>query len=531
MVDVDEVRDLPISGLAKQLDHDMEEWFLHTTKELPETLRINSLRADRDWTREQVEVMGAKALSWYPDGWAYTMPWLRGETPDEFRDLYIKLHETGRTTRQESASMLPVIALAPQKEEKILDMCASPGSKSTQLSEMMEDTGLVVANDVSSGRLNTLVTNRGRVSIANMMLTRHDGRHFPAVPDPGFDAVLVDAPCSGSGTLRKNKHVWWDWKESSGLSLRRLQLDILRRACALLKPDGRLVYSTCSFDPIENEGIINQILEENQDLELQKIDVESVFPGLKSRQGLSNWKTEKFNWNNDLLKRCIRIAPEDNDSSGFFLALLHLNSTEKTAKAMAPKFPISEMKVHDQPRQDARLPSPCSPELIDEVCKQWDIQESEKWSWWQRGKKIAISTPMARQWLWDSPRTLKRRSRLPGGHWHPINAIHAGTTAFQSGKSGMRPRSEAVPLLINQIHSKTKIEKPLMHRLLMGEEPLIEELEIPEMKNYTILYSEETDYLPIWAGQRLSLMVGDSERYILALQAGLQPDSSSSDKT
>ncbi|MBT6972517.1 MAG: hypothetical protein HOA04_05370, partial [Euryarchaeota archaeon] len=109
MVDVDEVRDLPISGLAKRLDHDMDEWFIHTTKELPETLRINPLRADRDWTREQVERMGGKALSWYPEGWAYTMPWLRRETPDEFRDLYVKLHETGRTTRQESASMLPVI--------------------------------------------------------------------------------------------------------------------------------------------------------------------------------------------------------------------------------------------------------------------------------------------------------------------------------------------------------------------------------------------------------------------------------------
>lgn len=273
------------------------------------------------------------------------------------------------------------------------------------------------------------------------------------------------------------------------------------------------------------------MLEENQDLELQKIDVESVFPGLVSRHGLVNWKTEKFNWNNDSLKHCIRIAPEDNDSSGFFLALLHLKSKGKTAMAMAPKLPLSEMEVHDQPRQDKRLPSPCPPEVIDEVTKHWDIQESEKWSWWQRGKKISISTPMARQWLWDSPRTLKRRGILPGGHWHPINVIHAGTTAFQSGKNGMRPRSEAVPLLIDQIQSKTKIEKSLMHRLLMGEEPLVEELEIPEMRGYTILYSEETDYLPVWAGQRLSLMVGDSERYILALQAGLLPDSSSSDKT
>ena len=95
----------------------------------------------------------------------------------------------------------------------------------------------------------------------------------------------------------------------------------------------------------------------------------------------------------------------------------------------------------------------------------------------------------------------------------------------------MRPRSEAVPLLTDQIQSKIKIEKSLMHRLLMGEEPLIEELEIPEMKGYNILCSEETNYLPVWAGQRLSLMVGDSERYITALQAGLQPDSSSLDKT
>ena len=312
MFDAQVAKESPLLKLVESLGHSVEEWLSCCIEDLPETLRINTLRKDEDWTRNQIESMGGTAYSWFPD--AYKMPWQRGSIPEQFRDLYIALHETGRITRQEAASMLPVLCLQPESNERVLDMCAAPGSKTTQIAERMNDSGVLVANDVSSSRLNTLVSNRSRVGLFNTVLCRHDGRHFPAVPDPGFDAILVDAPCTGSATVRKNRHVWKNWKEESGWSLRRLQEDILKRACSLLKPGGRLVYSTCSFDPVENEGVVSQILSELDFIEVQEIDVKNVLPGLKLRKGICNWKNEKINWEDKRLNHSLRLAPEDNDT-------------------------------------------------------------------------------------------------------------------------------------------------------------------------------------------------------------------------
>jgi len=528
MVELEAVLDSAVAGLARNLDHDMDEWFRHMLAELPETLRINPMRKDMALTTRMLKEMGGKPMQWFPGGLAFSMPWSRKCAPQEHRDIYACLHDSGRTTRQEAASMLPVIALDPQPGEKVLDMCAAPGSKSTQISEMMNDTGVLVANDFSSARLNTLTSNRGRLGLANMVLTKHDGRHFPAVPDPGFDAILVDVPCSGSATMRKNKHVWWEWKQQTGRAMMKLQKDILHRACALLRPGGRLVYSTCSLDPLENETVVNSTVEKLEYMELLPINTEKTFPGLLTRPGICNWKDEIINWDNPSLEGTIRLAPEDNDSGGFFLALLHHHlDSEQTARALTPRVAAKDMKEAQRFHNDPRLPSPAPEASILAIKKRWGIADDDGFSWWQRGKKISISTPQVREWLWDQQRTLKRRFIMAGGHWNPLNVIHAGSTAFQPSKDGIRPRSEALPLLSEKISVYTTVDDELVALLLDEEEPLVDDVGFGKLQGYHLLRSAQVPVLPVWAGARLSLMINRAERKVLLAQARMQAEDSS----
>ena len=136
--------------------------------------------------------------------------------------MLIALHETGRITRQEIVSMIPVLALQVSTGDYVLDMCASPGSKTTQISECLGE-GVVFANEISNSRANTLVSNVHRHSSKSSVIINHDGRHLPNMPNHGFDKVLVDAPCTGSATTRKNPEVWQKWTPEGGRSLHDLQ--------------------------------------------------------------------------------------------------------------------------------------------------------------------------------------------------------------------------------------------------------------------------------------------------------------------
>ena len=177
---------------------------------------------------------------------AWEMPFERGSAKEEVKILMAALHETGRITRQEAVSMLPVLALDPTPGQIVLDLCASPGSKTTQICEHLGDSGAVIANEVISSRVNTLVTNVHRHASKTVLVVHHDGRHIPKVPGSGFDRVLVDVPCTGSGTTRKNPDVW-----ENGDRLRSVTplfaVRPTQRAIALTKPGGRVVYSTCSL--------------------------------------------------------------------------------------------------------------------------------------------------------------------------------------------------------------------------------------------------------------------------------------------
>ena len=170
----------------------------------------------------------------------------------------------------------------------MLDMCASPGSKTSQIAEFMDGMGVLVANERSRKRCNLLVANIQRHRSRVTIVSNHDGRHIPSLSGGGgYDAILVDAPCTGSGTTRKNPEVWRQWKPSGGLGLHSMQVGLLSRAVDLLKPGGRIVYSTCSLDPVENEAVVSQILQRRNDLRL--IDCSDTMDGISIQEGLQSW--------------------------------------------------------------------------------------------------------------------------------------------------------------------------------------------------------------------------------------------------
>eukprot|EP00913_Durusdinium_trenchii_P002262 g2088.t1 len=166
---------------------------------------------------------------------------------------------------------LPVLALEVKPDETVLDLCASPGSKTLQLLEYQSgasvDGGLLVANELSRSRALVVAQRSRRADRRSLLVTNLDGRQFPALKTPQgrkrkFQKVLVDAPCSGDGTLRKSCGGWATWRAAEGNSLHPLQRGLLRRGFELLEPGGRLVYSTCSLNPIENEAVVAAFLSE-----------------------------------------------------------------------------------------------------------------------------------------------------------------------------------------------------------------------------------------------------------------------------
>ena len=220
-------------------------------------------------------------------------------------------HVLGHIYVQEAASMLPPVVLEPKQGDVVLDMCAAPGSKTTQIAQYMKNTGIILANDINHHRLASLGVNIQRCGISNTILTQMKGHRFKKT-DIMFDKILVDAPCSGTGTIRKSYRVLSDW--SPGL-IRRIagtQKTLIQTAFDILKPGGSMVYSTCTCEPEENEAMVSHLLDLYPEAKLE------TFPlTIKKAKPITEWQGETYH--KDVAK-CLRIWPQDNDSEGFFVA-------------------------------------------------------------------------------------------------------------------------------------------------------------------------------------------------------------------
>lgn len=188
-------------------------------------------------------------------------------------------HDAGAYYLQEPSAMAPAGLLAPEPGEKVLDLCAAPGGKSTQLAAAMKGEGLLVCNEINPKRARILSSNIERMGISNaLVLNEHPAKLAERFPRY-FDRILVDAPCSGEGMFRKEDAAVTDWSPETVAMCAGRQKEILSSAAEMLVPGGRLVYSTCTFSPEENEGVISAFLKTHPDFSVEKPDAPWFAPG------------------------------------------------------------------------------------------------------------------------------------------------------------------------------------------------------------------------------------------------------------
>ncbi|KAF3675984.1 putative tRNA (cytosine(34)-C(5))-methyltransferase-like isoform X2 [Capsicum annuum] len=325
-----------------------EEWdtFIGSLRTpLPAAFRINSstqcyedirTKLENDFMKsiqaegvDGSEIEGIKPLPWYPENLAWQSNFSRNQLRknqvlERFHEFLKLQNEIGNITRQEAVSMVPPLFLDVRPDHFALDMCAAPGSKTFQLLEMIHHlaepgtlpSGMVLANDVDVQRCNLLIHQTKRMSTANLIVTNHEAQHFPScrldrncangsetqkvseldINQLQFDRVLCDVPCSGDGTLRKAPDIWRKWNAGNGNGLHGLQIQIAMRGLSLLKVGGRMVYSTCSMNPIENEAVVAEVLR-RCGASVELVDVSSELPQLVRRPGLKKWKVrDKGAW-------------------------------------------------------------------------------------------------------------------------------------------------------------------------------------------------------------------------------------------
>jgi NOL1/NOP2/sun family putative RNA methylase len=239
-------------------------------------------------------------------------------------------HLLGYYYVQEISSMMSVIALEPQPGDFVLDLFASPGSKTTQIAAKMENSGTIIANDLSIDRISILVSNLEKAGVMNHIVTRKDAIAFCAGLQKSefkFDRILLDAPCSGEGTLRSSPKTFEIWNEKVVGKLSRQQKKFFAYAIKLLKVGGTLVYSTCTHAPEENEAIVSFALENFP------VKIETISLPIKCREGVSEWDGEKFD---ERVKNVCRIYPQDNDSEGFFVSKFTLLEEVKDEELKRP---------------------------------------------------------------------------------------------------------------------------------------------------------------------------------------------------
>ncbi|KAH8159364.1 hypothetical protein CIB48_g8884 [Xylaria polymorpha] len=429
-------RDLPNSfRFCGSKGHAIAVKRLLETRYAPEIDKIEHFNGDI--------VQAPQPVPWYPDQLAYSMT-----TPKQvvrkfppfasFQKFLVSETSVGNISRQELVSMIPPLVMDLKPGMTVLDLCAAPGSKSAQLLEMIhtgeearirkfmesfgeaalpgtgqeevdptEDadddgraTGLLIANDVEYKRCHMLVHQLKRLSSPNLIVTNHDATLFPSLRigrDPEnpnvprylkFDRILADVPCSGDGTLRKNVDLWKNWQPGNALGLHATQCRILVRALQMLKVGGRVVFSTCSMNPVENESVVVSAIERcgGPDV-VEIIDCKDRLPLLKRYPGMHQWqimdKSGKI-WNNweevqqhvltggqapgkvsqtmfprpdtsDCsglpLDRCMRVYAHQQDTGGFFITVL-----EKKKEFKAKEEVKSQFATPSAPRTDAFAP-------------------------------------------------------------------------------------------------------------------------------------------------------------------------------
>ncbi len=237
-------------------------------------------------------------------------------------------HIIGEYYIQSLSSMIPPMVLSPQSGEKILDLCAAPGSKTTELGEMMGNVGTLIANEIALDRVKMLIYNLDRMNLVNAGVVHYKGEWLSKIYSSYFDKILVDAPCSGLGIVQKKGEVnnWWSKERSEKLG--DTQLRLLIAAIKMCKVGGEIVYSTCTLTPEENEFIIDKVLNKYP-VEILDIDLP-----VKCHEGFTLYNGQNLN---PSISKAKRILPWEVNSDGFFIVKLRKIDDVQSPEIEIPK--------------------------------------------------------------------------------------------------------------------------------------------------------------------------------------------------
>ena len=323
-------------------------------------LRVNPLKTDIESFLEEAP-FHLKPIPWSKEGFYYEIEDRPGRHP---------WHEAGAYYIQEPSAMAAAELLDPQPGERILDLCAAPGGKSTHIAGRMRGEGLLVSNEIHPARAKILSQNIERMGIVNAVVTNEDSarlaQHFPEF----FHRIGVDAPCSGEGMFRKDEAARGQWSPDHVKLCAARQLEILSNAAVMLKKGGRLVYSTCTFSPEENEQVVEAFLDSHEDFYIEDA---GKIPGLS--QGRPEWSNSK----REELKYTYRIWPQLTEGEGHYLAVLR-----KKGEISEETVSVSAQSVRDGKKK----PSPRDREDEKQFKEMWDQVLADSVGWNLKGKWI-----------------------------------------------------------------------------------------------------------------------------------------------
>ncbi|ODV92334.1 hypothetical protein CANCADRAFT_84943 [Tortispora caseinolytica NRRL Y-17796] len=529
---------------------------------------------------EGQEVQPPVVLPWYPGDLALQMNVgkhvIRKNKPfADFQKFLVAETNVGHICRQEAVSMIPPIVLDVKPHHTVIDLCAAPGSKTAQLLEFLHDTkdgsmptGLVIANDSDAVRSHMLVHQVKRLASPNLIVSSHDAQLFPKIKTESgaflqFDRVLADVPCSGDATMRKNINVWRDWNTGNGIGLHQTQLNILMRGVKMLKPGGRIVYSTCSLNPVENEAVVAEALRLSKG-KLKLVDASSMLPGLKFRPGLSSWKVmnKSFQWITEPeekhpkslfppapeetellnLNLCMRVYPHLQDTGGFFIAVFELEDDGRPSNKKqrvndddeaepAPKPEINKKKLPRDANEEPFRFVKEDHEVLDSCYSFYDIKPEFA----RKALFVRNATGEPARIIYYLYPELRQYIELNEGR---LKLVHAGIKMFaiqkNPGECQWRVQYEGLRVLFPYLTSNRVVRSGLESLKFLCENafPKLDDIQDSEFKeNVSRLSvgcaflvvdnpeSKENMLFPLWRGQNsINLMLPREDTMELLLR-------------
>ncbi len=334
-----------LDRMKDMLGKDFSAFCASYAKPVRPSLRVNTPAIEPARAGEVIPFLGER-VPWQSAGYYYGDRAISGDV----RPGKHPLHEAGAYYIQEASAMLPASLCPPVPGERVLDLCAAPGGKATQLAAALQGRGLLVANEIHPGRAAILSQNLERMGVRNALVTNASpdelAKRFPGF----FDRIVVDAPCSGEGMFRKEPDAVSMWSHENVALCAARQADILDAAARMLRPGGTLTYSTCTFAPEENEGAVMEFLLRHEDFSV----IPSAEPDVMAARaeglldgGNPDWVADAGRYPaaiREAVRLSYRVLPHHADGEGHFAVLLRRDgeavaaddggrATEKSAKA------------------------------------------------------------------------------------------------------------------------------------------------------------------------------------------------------